>query len=47
MLNLVNLYSTIIKYAFVHIIGKLDELPNHRRETVAREMINLFLEKDE
>ena len=43
--NLVNLSSTIIKDNFGHIIGKLGELPNQRRETVSREMINFLLEK--
>ena len=34
-------YNTI-KYAFVHIGGELDELPNQRRGTVAREMIRII-----
>ena len=43
--NLINLYSTIIKDAFGHVGGKIGRLPNHRRETVAREMINFLLKK--
>ena len=31
-----------IKYAFVHIGGKLAELPNQRRDAVAREMIRIL-----
>ena len=44
-INLINLSSTIIKDAFAHIRGKLDKLPNQRRETVAREMISFLLKK--
>ena len=46
-IKLVNLSSTIIKGAFGHIRGKLGELPNQRREKVARYMISLLLEKYE
>ena len=42
-INLINLSSTIIKDAFAHIRGKLGGIPNQRRETVSREMINFFL----
>ena len=41
--NLVKLSSTIIKYAFAFIEGKLGELPNQSRETVSREMIRFLL----
>ena len=43
-INLVNLSSIIIKYAFAHIGGKLDELLNQGRETIARNMIYFLLE---
>ena len=33
----------IIKEAFAHIVGKLGEITNQRRETVARDMINFLL----
>ena len=46
-INLVNLYSKIIKEAFAHIGVKLGELPNEIRETVAREMIHFLPEKAE
>ena len=39
-INLINIYSTIIKDNFAHIGGKLGELTNQRRETVAKEMIH-------
>ena len=42
-INLVNLSSKITKDAFAHIGGKLDGLPNQRRETVAREIIHFLL----
>ena len=45
--NLVRISSTIIKYAFGHIRGKIGELPNQIRETVAREMIDLLLKISE
>ena len=45
--NIVNLYSTITNDAFGHIGGKLSELPNNIRETVARGMISFLLEKSE
>ena len=35
------LFNTI-KDAFVHIGGKLDVLPNQRRDAVAREMIQIM-----
>ena len=38
-IKLVNLYSNILKDAFSHTGGKVGELPNHIRETVAREII--------
>ena len=34
--------SNTIKDTFVHIGGKLAELPNQRRDTVAREMIRIM-----
>ena len=34
--------SNTIKDAFVHIGGELAELPNQRRDTVAREMIRIM-----
>ena len=43
--NLVNLSSTIIKDTFGHTGGKLGEIPNQRREKVARETINFLLKK--
>ena len=45
--NLVNISSTIIKDAFAHIGGRLGELTNQRRETVAREMIRFLLSRSE
>ena len=42
-INLVNIYSKIFKDTFAHIGGKLGDIPNQRRETVAREMINFLL----
>ena len=41
--NLINISSKITKDAFGHIGGKLGEIPNHVRETVARDMINFLL----
>ena len=41
--NFFNLYSTIIKDTFGHIGGRIGVLPNQRRETVSRKMINLLL----
>ena len=41
--NLINLSSTITKDVFAHIGGKLGELPNQRRETVAIDMIRFLL----
>ena len=35
-INLVNLYSNTLKDAFSHTGGKIGELPNQRREKVAR-----------
>ena len=46
-INLVNIYSKIFKDTFAHIGGKLGDIPNQRRETVAREMINFLLKKYE
>ena len=45
-INLVNLSSTIFRYAFAHIRGKLGEVTNQIRETISREMIIFLLEKD-
>ena len=39
LIQLIQQSSNTIKDAFVHIGGKLDELTNQRRDTVAREMI--------
>ena len=47
IINLVNISSIIIKDTFAHIGDKIDELPNHRRETVARDIIRFFLVKTE
>ena len=44
-IKLVDLSLTIIKDAFANIGGNIGEIPNHRRETVAREMISLFMKK--
>ena len=38
-IQLIQQSSKTIKYAFVHIGGKLAKIPNQRRDTVAREMI--------
>ena len=38
-LELVNLTSNTPKDTYAHIGGKLDDLQNHRRETVSREII--------
>ena len=43
--NLVHLSSTIIKHAFAHIRSIISGITNHRKETVAREMINFLLKK--
>ena len=42
-INLVKLYSTTIQDNFSHIGGKLGEITNQRRETVAIEMISFLL----
>ena len=39
LIQLIQQSSNTIKDAFVHIGGKLAELPNQRRDIVAREMI--------
>ena len=39
LIQLIQQPSNTIKDAFLHIGGKLAELPNQRRDTVAREMI--------
>ena len=41
LIKLIQQPSKTIKYAFVQIGGKLDELPNQRRDTVSREMIQI------
>ena len=41
-IQLIQQSSNTIKGAFVHIGGKLAELPNQRRDTVAREMIRIM-----
>ena len=41
-IQLIQQSSNTIKDAFVHIGGKLAELPNQRRDTVAREMIRIM-----
>ena len=41
-IKLIKKSSNTIKDAFVHIGGKLAELPNQRRDTVAREMIRIM-----
>ena len=40
-IQLIKQSSNTIKYAFVHIGGKFDEMPNEKRDTVAREMIQI------
>ena len=46
-INLVNLSSNTIQDAFSHIIGKLGEIPNLKREAVSREMIYFLLSRAE
>ena len=41
-IQLIQQSSNTIKDAFAHIGGKLAELPNQRRDTVAREMIRIM-----
>ena len=38
-IRLIQQFSNTIKDAFIHIGGKLDELPNQIRDTVARDMM--------
>ena len=42
LIQLIQQPSNTIKDAFVHIGGKLAKLPNQRRDTVAREMIQIM-----
>ena len=42
LIQLIQQTSNTIKDAFVHIGGKLAELPNQRRDTVAREIIRIM-----
>ena len=42
LIQLIQQPSNTIKDAFVHIGGRLAELPNQRRDTVAREMIRIM-----
>ena len=42
LIQLLQQSPNTIKDAFVHIGGKLAELPNQRRDTVAREMIRIL-----
>ena len=46
-INFVNLSSNTIKDSFSDIRGKIGELPNHRRETVAIDIIHFLLSRDE
>ena len=41
-IQIVQKSSNTIKDAFVHVGGKLSELPNKRRNTVSREMIQIM-----
>ena len=42
LIQLIQKPSNTIKDAFAHIGGKLAELPNQRRDTVARAMIQIM-----
>ena len=42
LIQLIQQSPNTIKYKFVHIGGKLAELPNQRRDTVARKMIQIM-----
>ena len=42
LIQLLQKSPNTIKDAFVHIGGKLAELPNQRRDTVSREMIRIL-----
>ena len=46
LIQLTKQSSNTIKDNFVHIGGKLDELPNQRRDTVAREMNQIMKRQD-
>ena len=42
LIQLIKQSPNTIKDAFVHLRGKLAELPNQRRDTVVREMIRIM-----
>ena len=41
-INIINLYSNNQKENFSYLVGNLDKLPNQRRETAARKIIQLL-----